>query len=451
MGEDENNQQRSLLDQLQQMRHDADKGREPELLSSRMGTRHYSTAALLERIVDQFIAEHAGDSQLLREADTQGKRYKLILGVTDYVLAVESVQISNEDKAAIMRRVYTELFTYGPLDTLFEDETITTITLEGADKIAVRYGHGDLTPLNPVFENEMHLRKIVQRLLLNSGVEMSEEIPIIEAGLRLGDRPVSINIVSPPVTYTISADIRIHLAQPITLDDLVADEVMTNDAAQVLTAIARSLHGLVIVGETESGKTTLLSALANLLEGKGLVGVERADALHLPEGAGRHVVLWPMEGRQPRAFSQLIKEALKGMPHTLLLDEVRADEAAAVYPLLERSREDVPRQIWVFRGPANTKRLIAALGMLARRSIPDDAKVEAGERMVQVMYERLPFVVTLRRRQGKLQLHSISEWQFREGEVYPDFIELMVMGWEGLEFTGRRPLHELDLIGKFWD
>jgi hypothetical protein len=85
--------------------------------------------------------------------------------------------------------------------------------------------------------------------------------------------------------------------------------------------------------------------------------------------------------------------------------------------------------------------------MLARRSSSDPG---AGEARVQSLYRHLPFIITLRRREDKLQLYSISEWQFQPGSEYPDFVELMTMGWEGLEFTGKQPALPLDLPEQFW-
>jgi len=157
-------------------------------------------------------------------------------------------------------------------------------------------------------------------------------------------------------------------------------------------------------------------------------------------------VQWTLEDREGITFSQHVAAALETDADVIILDEVRTDEAAAVYPLL--SNEDTPRQIWAFRGPADVKRLTSALGMLARRSGGDP---EASERLVRAMYERLPFVITLRRRQNKLQLHGIGEWYFPAGEDYPTFVELMEMGWEGLELTGKRPSHALNLGDSFWD
>jgi type IV secretory pathway ATPase VirB11/archaellum biosynthesis ATPase len=452
MAEHENgnrDESRSLLEKMRQWRSDADKGREPELLSSRLGTRHYSQAALIEKIVDAFLDEHGGGSDALNEADTETKRIKLILGTTDYVLGVESIQVSLQDKAAIIRRVYNEMFTYGPLDALFDDESITTITLEGADKVAVRRRHGELETLAPLFENENHLRKVIRRLLIDSGAELTPEDPIIETGLVVNGRHISLNIAGPPVTIKISVDIRVHPRDAHTLHDLIEQGVMSGEAGSLLRALAESQHGIVIVGEAESGKTTLLGAVIQALpedQQAGLVAVQRAGELQLPAAAGNYTVRWRTQDQEPVTFGGQIQAALAHEGAAcLVLDEVRADEPTAIEPLLKN--DGLPRQIWTMRGPASSKRLVSALGMLARRSSSDPG---AGESLVQALYRRLPFVITLRRREDRLQVAGISQWQFQAGNEYPDLVELMVMGWEGLERTGKRPTLALALPGDFW-
>lgn len=446
MSSENDTPRKKLLDEIRRLRTDADKGREPELLNSRLGTRRYSVAALLERITDQFISEHGGGSEALQTATTEADRLKLILGTVDYVLSVESIQIDQKDKAEIIRRVYTELFTYGPLDDLFADENITTITIEGADKAAVRRGHSDLEPLGILFDNENHLKRIIKRLLLDSGAELDEDNPIIETGLQVNGRRISVNIATPPVTFFTSVDIRLHPKERPTLTGMVEAGLMSEDAALLLEAIARSPHGVVIVGEPESGKTIMLGMLASLMQTcENVTAVERAGELLLPEDVERLQVQWQAD--KPRTFSDQIQTALAtNKVECMLLDEIRTDEAQAVRPLL--AEDDVPRQLWAFRGPAHTTRLLSALGMLARRST-----LEPGERetLVRNLYERLPFVITLRRRPGHLQLHSISAWQFSTPDAdYPDLIELMNQGWEGIEKTGNRPVRSLELPENFW-
>jgi hypothetical protein len=219
---------------------------------------------------------------------------------------------------------------------------------------------------------------------------------------------------------------------------------MSATASKLLRALAVSPHGVVIVGDTESGKTTLLSILAHLLPGgTTLVSVERAGELRLPEGARRLVVHWPL-GEQPGvSFGQQISAALAQNPASILLDEVRADEPEAIAPLL--MKENAPRQIWTFRGPADNQRLRSALGMVARRSNPAQSEV-----MVRALYDRLPFIVTLKRTRGALRLRSIAEWQYPAGAEYPDYVLLMETGWDGLQLTGKRPAQPLDLPADFW-
>ncbi|MFW5772951.1 MAG: hypothetical protein ACOCZH_06455, partial [Phototrophicaceae bacterium] len=127
--------------------------------------------------------------------------------------------------------------------------------------------------------------------------------------------------------------------------------------------------------------------------------------------------------------------ALERRVDCLLLDEVRTGEPEAVTPLL--ASDNVPRMLWAFRGPATGKRLTVALSMLARRS-----HLVASEMAVQRLYDRLPFVVTLRRRQGRLALHSIAEWQPRDGADYPDYVELT--DFSGPQPVIRQPLRPLE-------
>ncbi len=117
------------------LRRDADKGREPHLLPGQLGQRWISLNALVERIESAFIEEHDADLPELREADTPAKRLKLVLATTDYILAVESAQVSLTEKADIINRVYSNLFGYGPLDLLFLDERVTTISYRGCGSI----------------------------------------------------------------------------------------------------------------------------------------------------------------------------------------------------------------------------------------------------------------------------------------------------------------------------
>jgi Flp pilus assembly CpaF family ATPase len=392
--------------------------RELRLVAGRRGTRMYSIAALRERIEDAFVSEYPDGSPALLEADTSAKRIRLLLDVADYVLGVESVAISADEKARLIEQIYADLFGYGPLDALFLNERITTIAVLGANHIAVRYGHGELIALDPVFEDEAHLRRVLMRLLADARAMWNEDIPIVETGLTIGDRPVGVSIVTPPISTFINADIRVHPKRAPSLDDLVADGWMIEETADFLRRLVKSKHGFAIVGEIEAGKTTLLNALLPLLPNPDqTILVERSGELRPPAEMKRLTAKWGWEDQLPVTFGEQIGAALAAKPACLVLDEVRADEPTTIAPLLDQ--EDVPRQIWTVRGVPDAKRLQSAMGMLARR-----AAVGQGERLVHALYERLPFVITVARIQERLRVFSVAEWQSRVDSDYPDYVML---------------------------
>lgn len=50
----------------------------PQLISAHHGTRQFSMAALVERIISQFVREHGDNSPALVEAVTKADRLKLL-------------------------------------------------------------------------------------------------------------------------------------------------------------------------------------------------------------------------------------------------------------------------------------------------------------------------------------------------------------------------------------
>jgi hypothetical protein len=262
--------------------------------------------------------------------------------------------------------------------------------------------------------------------------------------LVINERRVCINLAAPPVTIQLNADIRLHPKASPTLDDLVQSGFMTAPAAQLLRAIAASSQGCMVVGEPESGKTTLMGALAHALpQPETVVAVERAGEMLLPPAVGRLRVQWPVGDRPGLTFGEQIGHALALKPACVMLDEVRADEPASIAPLLQGGA--VPRQIWSFRGAIFAKRLQSALGMLARRADPSQ-----GEDVVRVLYQRLPFVIGVVKSGDHLRLWSVAEWQFKTSPDYPTYTLLLHTEDGQLKLTGQRPAQLLDLPETFW-
>lgn len=421
--------------------------RRPKILESKTGAR-ISVEALLERIVEQFNMEHEHDSVVFKAAESRTDRMKLVGDSAKYIFAVESLNLMPSEQADIIHRVYGEIYGYGPLDPLLADDRVTTISLEGVDKASVRYGPGEeLTVLDSLFTDNLHLNEIVRRMLRDARATYIDGMAFIECGMTYNGRKVSFNIAFPPFTMETTVDIRVHPTDMPTLDDLVESEFMTEDAATLLRALAKSNHGIVIMGEPESGKTTLLSALTQEMDGIGeVVTVERTGEICPPDSVEQRVIRWGYEKIEPILYEEHVRQTLQSPPHTLILDEITADQALATR--LPLTIANAPRQIWAFRGGTILKRIRSALTILAQRANPGDPKG-----MEHAVYDRLPFIVLTKRNKAKkkLQLVEIIEWQNIDGHEIPDLISLMEQGWYGIEVSGRKPQREIDLPDSFWE
>jgi type IV secretory pathway ATPase VirB11/archaellum biosynthesis ATPase len=381
---------------------------QPEFLDARLGRAAITVSALVERIVDAVTAEHTPDDSAIRAAKTRADRLKLLRPVVDYVLSVESVEANNDQTAELMRLAYSDLFGLGPLDALIDDPAITTISLEGANKVSVRRGHGEMMPLDILFEDISHFKDVVGRLLQRADATLTDENPLIEVGFQAENgRFISVNLAAPPVTVALSLDIRLHPVEGPTLEGLVARGTLDARGARVLRALMASDYGFVLAGQPEAGKTMTLSGLLTALPDPArAAALERTGELHLPEGMTRILPDW--SGMPGVTFGEQVAAHHDGGYRTLVLDEVRADEPHTIAPLLTAA--DPPRMIWSMRGSPAAKRLRAALDMLARR-----ADMANGDQLSDRLFERMPFVVSVRRLDGVIQLREVGEWVRGEG------------------------------------
>lgn len=211
------------------------------------------------------------------------------------------------------------------LEKLMTDETIEEIWVNSPDRVFVsRLGVSERIDFE--LKND-DIALWVERMLLNSNRRLDMSQPFVDATLKDGSR---LHVVIPDIVKKFWAvNVRRHLKRIRTLDDLVAENVLTKSTASFLSQAIRSGKSVIVAGGTGAGKTTLLNCLLNEIDqSERIITCEEVFEVSLNHQDWVAMQTRPgsIEGHGEVTLRHLVREALRMRPERLVLGEVRQAE-----------------------------------------------------------------------------------------------------------------------------
>ena len=164
------------------------------------------------------------------------------------------------EQKTLARAVFDSLFRLGRLQPLVDDDRVENIIISGHDKVRLELTDGTILPGPPVAASDEELIDFLVFLASRSEVNaraFSEAQPRLHMRLDGGARLAAAAWVTPRPSVVI----RRHRLMQVTLDDLVARDMLTPVAASFLRAAVRARKSIVVSGCQGAGKTTLVRAL----------------------------------------------------------------------------------------------------------------------------------------------------------------------------------------------
>ena len=132
-------------------------------------------------------------------------------------------QLDAGAKESLLKAIMDDLLGFGPLEQFLADSTITEIMVNGPDQIYIER-RGKKTLAATRFDDESHLRTILDKMLGAAGRRLDESSPYVDFSLKDGSR---INaIISPLAVDGSTITIRKFLDTLKSLDDLVMLETI---------------------------------------------------------------------------------------------------------------------------------------------------------------------------------------------------------------------------------
>ncbi len=111
------------------------------------------------------------------------------------ILRRENTPLTYAERQSMVEEVLDELFGLGPLESLLADEAVSDILVNGCKVVYVER-HGLLERTDVRFNDEMHLMRIIERIVSRVGRRVDESAPMVDARLADGSR---VNVIIPPL------------------------------------------------------------------------------------------------------------------------------------------------------------------------------------------------------------------------------------------------------------
>lgn len=245
------------------------------------------------------------------------------------VQSYNQTRVNLEDalRNQVLREVMDEVVGYGPIQGYLNDETINEIMVNGPEQVFIER-NGKLILTDVHFENNDHVQRVINRMILPIGRRIDYDSPMVDARLPDGSR---VNAVIPPVSVRGPLiTIRKFIHTFMQMEDLIKLETLTPIMAEFLQACVSARLNILVSGPTSSGKTTFLNVLSNFIpENERIITIEDAVELQLRQV---HVINLEtktanMDGAGQVTQRDLVRNSLRMRPDRIIIGEVRSAEA----------------------------------------------------------------------------------------------------------------------------
>jgi len=291
----------------------------PARTSGREEMLHGITVRLQGEVVNAFDAK----LDVKNEVDVRERIERMV----DRIIGQYEFAVTRDERLRLIDEMIDEVTGLGPLEPLLADESITEVMVNGPNHVYIERA-GKIHRVEVAFQNDEHVRRIIDRIITPIGRRIDESSPRVDARLPDGSRVnciiAPLSLVGPVIT------IRKFATKPYTVDDLIGFGTATAEMFDFIRACVEARLNVFVSGGTGSGKTTTLNVLSSFIPNDDrIVTIEDAAELQLRQ---EHVVT--LESRPPNiegegeiTMRHLLRNALHMRPDRIIVGECRSGEA----------------------------------------------------------------------------------------------------------------------------
>jgi pilus assembly protein CpaF len=322
----------------------------------------------------------------------------------------EEAGISRDDRERLVASISDDILGHGPLERLLADDSVTEIMVNGPFDIWVER-QGRLYETNVRFNDDSHLRRIINKMVAQVGRRIDESSPMVDARLPDGSR---VNAIIPPLSLSGPlVTIRKFSRKRLDLQELIKIGTLSEETVDFMQRCIGAQLNCLISGGTGSGKTTLLNAFsAAISDAERIVTIEDAAELQLNQKHVLRLEARPknIEGAGEIAIRDLVRNSLRMRPDRIIVGEVRGAEALDMLQAMNTGHDGSLSTVHA-NAPRDALARIETMVLMAGFELP----VRAIRHQVA---SALDLIIHLERLQdGSRRVTSITEVQRMESDV----------------------------------
>jgi pilus assembly protein CpaF len=318
--------------------------------------------------------------------------------------------ISRDDRERLVAELADDILGHGPLERLLADDSVTEVMVNGPFDIWVER-QGRLYETNVRFNDDSHLRRIINKMVAQVGRRIDESSPMVDARLPDGSR---VNAIIPPLSLSGPlVTIRKFSKKRLDLNDLIKLGTLSMETVEFLQRCILAELNILISGGTGTGKTTLLNALSTAIpEADRIVTIEDAAELRLNQHHVLRLEARPknIEGEGEIAIRDLVRNSLRMRPDRIIVGEVRGAEALDMLQAMNTGHDGSLSTVHA-NTPRDSLSRVETMVLMAGFDLPVRA-------IRQQVASALDLIVHLERMEdGGRRVTSITEVQRMESDV----------------------------------
>ena len=224
--------------------------------------------------------------------------------------------LSNLERNHLYNIINEEINGYGPLSSLLKDPNVEEIMVNSYNEIYTLVDGKIIKDDSLSFINNEHIIRTIKKMLTSSNI-LIDSSNVIETTLPDGSY---LSVIMPPISKRGPVlNIKKFNPEVSDMDELVKLGSLTPFMARFLEAAVKARLNIVITGGSKSGKTSLLSSLANLSkDSTRLVTISDSEELNIQKN---NVVDLLMN-------EKIVKTALNIHPNTIVINNLNTSMVA---------------------------------------------------------------------------------------------------------------------------